>query len=465
MRIALVLSTNRSYRDAVDRGKAYSSYAPTTLIQLASLVPPELHAEVRTYDLVRDRLPETLDADLVGISTITCGASEAYRIADRERRRGAVVVLGGSHPTALPAEALGHADAVVAGFAERTWPRLVRDFAAGSLQRLYRDFGNPFERPLPFADHRLLRGRGYFFTRTLEASRGCANRCAFCATQPHGREWTRPAGEVLDEAETLGRSVLFLDSNHAGSSGRQDGLWEGLRERGIRWYGAATVAFAGDRAAVARAASHGCRGLLVGFESISDDSLAAADKQFNRGRDYAAVVRLLHDHGIMLLGCFVFGLDGDDASVFDRTVELVQRAGVDLVHHAIATPLPGTRWHAQLRASGRLLTDDWELYDTEHVVFRPLGMTVEQLYEGHLRAWRETYRVSRLLQRAAASGFRPTSLAGTLGFRRLATTFDRSHCRAVPGAADCLRAASARAGTAPPRAVAPGDLTEIPPWT
>jgi radical SAM superfamily enzyme YgiQ (UPF0313 family) len=463
VKIALVLSTNRTYRDAVERGRPYSSYAPTTLIRLASLVPPELHAAVSTCDLVRDRLPATLDADVVAISTITCGAPEAYRIADRERSRGAVVVLGGSHPTAVPDEALRHADAVVVGFGERAWPRLLRDLAAGRMQRVYRDFGDPFALPLPHADHAPLRGHGYFFTRTLEAGRGCPNACSFCATRPQGAVWTRPVADVLAEAGSLGGSVLFLDSNHPGASGRHDGLWEGLADRGIGWYCAATLAFAADPAAVARAAACGCRGVLIGFESLSDASLAGAGKSFNRGRDYAAVVRLLHDHGIMVLGCFVFGLDGDDPLVFERTVELAGRAGIDLVRYAIATPLPGTRWHAALAAAGRIVTDDWELYDTEHVVFRPAGMTPEQLYRGHAEAYKATYRAGAMLRRAVAGIPGLQSLAGNLAFRRMAMTFERSHAApafaaVAPRGVDERVAAAAVVGPA-------AHEREAAPWT
>ena len=426
LKIGLVLSTNASYRRAVVRGRPYRSWAPATLAVLAALVPTELKAEVRTFDLVRQKVPDDLDrCDLVGISAITCGAPFAYRLADSLRNRGVTVVLGGAHPTVLPEETLTHADAVVVGYGERTWPRLLKDFTEGHLQRLYTDFEDPFTCSVRFMDRSQFKGKGYFFDRVIEFSRGCPNGCSFCsvAGMNRGRVHCRDRREIMEELGALGKSILFLDSNFTENPDRVRPLWEDLRNARIRWYCAASLRFASDPGLVDLAAACGCRGVLMGFESINEASLRSSLKTFNHPREYSDAVARLHQRGIFVLGCFVFGLDGDDPDVFERTVDFVRRAKIDLVRYAVATPFPGTPLHERLQREGRLISRNWEEYDTEHVVFRPLRMTPEQLFEGHRWAYRETYRLSRILSRVRARSI-PLSLMANLGFRRLAFTFD-----------------------------------------
>jgi radical SAM superfamily enzyme YgiQ (UPF0313 family) len=227
----------------------------------------------------------------------------------------------------------------------------------------------------------------------------------------------------MEELTALGRSVLFLDSNFTGNPDRVRPLWEDLRHARIRWYCAASLRFASDPELVDLAAACGCRGVLIGFESINEASLRSSLKAFNHPREFSDAVARLHRHRIGVLGCFVFGLDGDRSDVFERTVDFVSRAKIDLVRYAVATPFPGTRLHERLQREGRLISRNWEEYDTEHVVFQPLRMTPEQLCEGHRWAYRETYKLSGILSRLRARSF-PLSLMANLGFRRLAFAFD-----------------------------------------
>src|SRR5207249_3890854 len=112
-------------------------YAPLTLTTLAALVPAELNAEITIQDEGVQPLDLEFESSLVGITAITGTAQRAYQIADRIRARGHTVVLGGVHATLLPDEAAEHADSVVTGYAEKAWPQLLRDYAAGRLQRRY----------------------------------------------------------------------------------------------------------------------------------------------------------------------------------------------------------------------------------------------------------------------------------------------------------------------------------------
>jgi radical SAM superfamily enzyme YgiQ (UPF0313 family) len=186
----------------------------------------------------------------------------------------------------------------------------------------------------------------------------------------------------------------------------------------IRWFGLSTVLIAHNPALMELMARSGCRGLLLGLETISHLGLQDAKKKFNASVDYGRLIQDLHDLGIAVQGCFVFGLDHDTPDVFERTAEFAIEAGVDLPRFAVLTPFPGTPLHQRLAAEGRILTTDWELYDGQHVVFQPRHMSPAQLLEGHERAWKTVYRYSAIARRLwKARDFEPLAVAANLGYR------------------------------------------------
>ncbi len=198
-------------------------------------------------------------------------------------------------------------------------------------------------------------------------------------------------------------SVLFLDSNFTENHPPEGELFNLLWQRRISFYAGGSLKLAEDPRRVALAAKKGLRGLLVGFESIVPGSVNGTGKIFNRPAAYRDAIRVLHDNGIKILGCFVFGFDGDDESVFERTCRFVEKNHIDIVRYAIATPLPGTALYRSLAAQGRILERDWELYDTDHVVFRPALMPPERLQEGLRQAYRGTYSFFSAFKRLAGS--------------------------------------------------------------
>jgi radical SAM superfamily enzyme YgiQ (UPF0313 family) len=230
--------------------------------------------------------------------------------------------------------------------------------------------------------------------------------------------------EVAREIAALGsRRVLFLDPALLEDRTNALALLRALATLGIRWGGLATIRAAFDDELLDLAAASRCVGLLVGFESLNQESLDGAGKSFSRAGQYAEAVRRFHDRGIAVLGCFVFGFDQDGEDVFERTAEFVDRAGIDAVRYAVYTPFPGTPAFAALEREGRILSRDWSRYTTEEVVFRPGRMTAERLEQGLADAWRWTYalasigRRTRWLARTA-----PLALALNLGFRFYART-------------------------------------------
>jgi radical SAM superfamily enzyme YgiQ (UPF0313 family) len=240
-----------------------------------------------------------------------------------------------------------------------------------------------------------------------------------------GSCWTRTIRDVVAEIETMGRRVAFIDSSITEFTAYAEKLWRELIPLNIRWYSSATVRFAEDERAVRLAAKSGCRGVLIGFESVNQAALGGAGKSFNNVRRYREAIQRLHDCGIMILGCFVFGFDEDDQSVFERTVEFVTSAGIDLVRYAILTPFPGTPWHEKFRQEQRIVTQDWSLYDTENAVFKPAGMSARQLEEGWKWAYRETYRFSSMRKRVLRKGSPLLlSVPANLLFRTFAREFN-----------------------------------------
>ncbi|MHC4401567.1 MAG: B12-binding domain-containing radical SAM protein [Planctomycetota bacterium] len=400
-------------------------YAPLTLTTLAALIPEELDAEITIQDEGAQSLDLDFEADLVGITAITGTALSCYEIADRLRARGHTVVLGGVHPTLLPKEAAQHADAIVIGYAEESWPQLLRDLASGKMKWQYclpprRKLDN-----VPMARRDLLKRRRYATVNTIEATRGCPHHCAFCAVPAAwpGTYLHRPVEQVIAELSTFeGRSALFIDLSPVEDVDYAKALYRAMIPLRMRWVGLATTRIAEDRELLELAAASGCKGLLIGFEAVSQSTLNQANKPFQSVRSYAEVVKRLHDHGIGIQGCFVFGLDGDDRSVFERTVEFVDRVKIDLPRYAVATPFPGTALYRQWEAEGRLLHKNWALYDVEHVVFEPKQMTPEQLQDGLEWSWRQSYSWRSFFARMTAAPWSslPLWVSLNLGYRYFA---------------------------------------------
>jgi radical SAM superfamily enzyme YgiQ (UPF0313 family) len=423
MKIALISPKGPLYRHRGGIFRKSLRYQPLTLTTLASLVPPELNARIEVFDEGIQDVPEQLDADLVGMTVITGTSKRAYELARRFRGEGKTVILGGPHVTLVPDEAAGHADAVVVGYAEDSWPELLRDFAGGALKREYRQ-GRDFSLDrvaLPFPRRELFNGRNFLTQAVFEATRSCGHDCEFCiAPTAWGRkQLQRPVSWVIDDIHRVGQKrILFIDLNLVSDVAYARELFSALIPLKVRWFGLSTVLIAHDRELMELMARSGCRGLLLGLETINTGSLQDANKRFNGSVDYKQLINDLHELGIGVQGCFVFGLDHDSLEVFDDTADFAIDAGIDLPRFAVLTPFPGTPLHQRLATENRILTRDWELYDGQHVVFQPRNMSTQQLAAGHERAWKRIYRYSAIARRLwKANALEPLGIAANLGYR------------------------------------------------
>jgi radical SAM superfamily enzyme YgiQ (UPF0313 family) len=342
--------------------------------------------------------------DLVAISIMTPLAKRGYAIADRFREKSVPVVIGGFHATWLPEEAGQHADSVVLGEAEPSWARLLEDFKAGCLQKFYRAEGRADLKGLPIPRRDLLKKRGYFFTNTMQVSRGCPFQCSFCSvTAFFGHTYRmRPLDEVKKEVEILLRGqdfIFFVDDNIIGNANYARDLFSFLKGLKVKWVSHSSIDIAENEDLLTGAAESGCHGLFIGFESLSQDTLRSHHKTSNRVERYKEQIRKIHDRGIGIEGSFIFGSDEENSSVFHRVVDFCEETKIDAAVFAILTPFPGTRLYEQFQKEDRILSRDWDLYDMDHVVFRPRNMTMEELQEGHDWANRRFYSYGSMLER------------------------------------------------------------------
>jgi radical SAM superfamily enzyme YgiQ (UPF0313 family) len=404
MKVKMILPALTEAKSPFWRPIKYSLFPPLGLATLAGYLQPD--DEVTLQDEHVERLDLDDSPDLVVIQVYITSAYRAYALADLYRARGAYVALGGLHVTALPDEAALHADSIFLGPGEDTWPAFLADFRAGHPRPVYRStvrtlYGAPPVR------RDLIKRHLYLVPNSIVVSRGCPHTCDFCykeAFYQGGKSfYTQQVDDALAEIARLpGRHLYFLDDHLLGNPHFAAALFDGMRGMGRLWQAAGTVQSVLKPGLLEKAVEAGLRSLFVGFETLNASNLREHDKYQNLGRDYDAAIRRLHDLGVMVNASFVFGMDHDDESVFERTVAWAIAQGIETATFHILTPYPGTGLHQRMAAQGRLTSNNWDLYDTRHAVYRPVGMSTETLEAGYWRAYRDFYRWGSILRSAAA---------------------------------------------------------------
>jgi radical SAM superfamily enzyme YgiQ (UPF0313 family) len=288
-----------------------------------------------------------------------------------------------------------HADSIALGEGVQLWPQILRDIEAGQLQKIYRgSFLNPY-RDEPPPRRELLPRRSFLTTASLIATRGCHNRCGFCYLATDGLHIPYQTLDVEQVTAQFAADdqpyAVFIDNNLGSRPHYLRQLCRALRPLEKIWSAAVSIDVTDDPSLVREMALAGCTGVFVGFESLTDQNLTDARKRTPRTADYARRVALLHDHGIQVNGSFVLGFDHDDASVFERTAEWIERNRLECATFHILTPYPGTPLFRQMESQGRLLHRNWTLYDTAHVVFRPKRMSCDELMNGYAWCYRRLF--------------------------------------------------------------------------
>lgn len=303
--------------------------------------------------------------------------------------------------TALPEEAAQHADSIFLGPAEESFPpRFLANFRDKRPQKVYKSVTRTLSN-LPPIRRDLIKRNKYLVPNSLVVTRGgCPHHCDFCykdAFFEGGKSfYTQLVDDALAEIGRLpGKHLYFLDDHLLGGNPRfAQELFDGMKGMNRVFQSAATIDSILNGDLIEKAAEAGLRSVFVGFETFSPENLKQSNKKQNIARNYEDAVRRLHSlGGIMINGSFVFGLDHDDKDVFRRTVEWggVENAITTATYHVL-TLYPGTRLFQRMETEGRIITRNWDLYDTRHVVYKTHGLTAEELEEGYNWSYKEFYK-------------------------------------------------------------------------
>ena len=400
MRVKMILPALTEAKSPFWRPIKYSLFPPLGLATLAAYLDDR--DEVTLQDEHVENLNLNDEPDLVVIQVYITSAYRAYQIADHYRARGAYVCLGGLHVTSLPEEAAQHADTIFIGPGEDIWPAFLKDYHAKNPQNKYVS-GTRTLMDLPFPRRDLIKRQLYLVPNSIVVSRGCPYVCDFCYKEAFfegGKSfYTLTTDRALAEIEKLpGKHLYFLDDHLFGNPHFAGNLFDGMNGMGRLWQAAGTVQSVLKPGLLEKAVASGLRSLFVGFETLNTDNLIQQHKYQNLNRDYSTAIRRLHDLGVMVNASFVFGMDEDEASVFDRTVEWAIGQGIETATFHILTPYPGTALHKRILAENRIMTSNWDLYDTRHTVFAPKRLSPKELEEGYWHAYQEFYRWKNIIR-------------------------------------------------------------------
>lgn len=396
-------------------------YPALTFPLLAALTPPDFEISMTHEIFEGTDVDFDEKVDLVGLTSITNNIFRAYEIADEFRRRGVPVVMGGFHATVEPEEALQHADTVIIGEAEETWPQFLRDFRSEKPRRVYQSPNRPSLVGLPVPRFDILNVKNYrgygrkglsrkLFPSVIpiQTARGCPYSCDFCdITHFHaGTYRPRPIEDVIGEIKAQrARHVCFIDDNIFARFERAKELFRALVPLKIRWVGQGTLAAAQDEELLHLARRSGCFGILAGIETISPESLASVGKDgLNRIDSYRRLLRTYQKEGIDVNASMTFGFDGDGTEVFRASYDFLMENRVPYAGLQPIRPSPGTPFYAHLMREGRLKDERWWLNRelTARIFelkFTGSAIPEDDFKKGLIRLYRRFYSWPSILRR------------------------------------------------------------------
>lgn len=381
---------------------------PLSLAILNGLTPPQ--HELRVVNDVVEQIDFSDSYDLVAITSLTAQIPRAYQIADRFRRMGTKVIIGGIHATVLPEEAKEHADSVVIGEADSIWEQILSDFETNDHREFYKDSSFPdLQRLLiPRWDNMNMKiyakplGQRYPMM-PVYTTRGCVFDCKFCSVSRYfGRTYRmKPISNVLKELDALDASnIFFVDDNIACNADYSRELFRALGERKITWFSQISTTVLKNPDLIDLAGKSGCNFLLIGIESIGNSNLESVNKSFNKPEHYEELFARLRAAGIGPIATIIFGFDDDTPEIYKSTIDFLVKHKVN-AYFSLLTPLPGTRLYDEMKAEGRITVDDWPKYDASHIVFQPKNSSVDELFSNFWQASREFYSFKNIAKRLA----------------------------------------------------------------
>lgn len=387
----------------VERSKTIASLPSLGLLTMAGMTPGRhrlQYVEVPDANLLAS-LPSGLD--LAAISSYSAQIDEAYALARRFKAMGVPTVIGGPHVTTLPDEAAQHCDAVVIGEGESSWLQVLKDAERDRLQQYYRADANGYDlatAPMPAFE---LLDISKYNRLTVQTSRGCPHHCEFCASSvvlTHKYK-QKPVAKVLEE---IGRILTiwdrpfieFADDNSFVNYSYWKELLKPLKGKGLKWFAETDISVADDEELLDLMRETGCAQVLIGLESPIKTGLHGLelrnDWKFRKFPHYKKAIRAIQSRGVTVNGCFVIGLDGHTADIFDQVFAFVRETELYEVQVTLMTPFPGTPLYARLERENRLLEPrNWKKCTLFDINFKPTNMSVQELHDGFKKLAVELY--------------------------------------------------------------------------
>lgn len=374
-----------------------------TLPYLAALTPSEWDVELIDEQLVDIDFNSAVD--LVAITTWTINSLRAYEIADRFRKRGIPVIMGGPHTYFYHEEAAAHCDAVGIGEGEETWPKMLQDAGSGRLRRTYRASRPHNLENLPFPRYDLvdLRRYGLFTTFSIQSSRGCPFKCDFCSERFYlGHRYRyRPVQDVIEEIKhSKAKNLFFADSMFAGQKSHTMELMEALIPLRVRWSALWSAHLCSDQKFLDLAKRSGLLHLNIGLESIDQHTLTEMNKGINKVCQYEEILANLRKIGISYSVNLVFGFDTQKEDVFETTMSFLRKNKVPVAYFYILSPHRGTPLYERMKHDNRIIdADHIRRWPGNTCYIKPRHFSAKKLEKNVKNMYREFYSYPSMLAR------------------------------------------------------------------
>lgn len=367
------------------------------LLTIAAYIPAEW--EVEYIDENYRQIDFHENFDIVCISAMTVQAVRAYEISSAFRKRGVLTVIGGIHATILPEEALRYADVVIAGEGEPLFPQFINDYRKGNYKALYKQ---AVAGTFPLENSRMPRydliDSYQYPVINLCTTRGCPRSCSFCcASNVFGLKYRRKTNlQIFNELTEIqshfpDRLILFADDNVFILRNQSIKLLDMLSAQSMRWIAQTDISIADDADLLKKMYQSGCQWIVIGFESVSENSLKTLEKtsfKYKYIKKYQEKIKRIQDHGIKVYGTFIVGLEEDDVSIFEKTANFILNNRLYGANITVPTPLPGTSLRTNMLRQGRVICNDWAYYTLWDVVFSPKQMSAATLEDGLFHVYR-----------------------------------------------------------------------------
>jgi len=416
VKIALIIPKNSleneksfydySFHASFLMSRKYISYL-LAIPTIAALTPKE-HDIIVIDENIED-IDYSIDVDLVGISVRTMFSKRAYHISETFRKKGVTTVLGGIHPSMCPDEASLYCHSVVVGEAENIWASLLDDFQNGQLKKIYKaeTFADLKKSPIP--DRKPL-AKNMYLSDIIQTTKGCPFHCEFCSVHAFDGQKirTKTVEQVISEIKMIQQSedtfkkkkaIFFADDNILSNKSFAIALFDALKSQNINWMCQASINISKEDDLLQNMSDSGCGAIFIGFESISEKNLFSMDKGINRRFDYKKAIVKIQSYGILVHSSFIVGYEHDSIESFDELINFIEETNLLMPLINVLTPFPGTQLFHRFEKEKRIVSKDWQFYDTKHVVFQPENLSIEELSAGYKKVVQSVYSFDSILRK------------------------------------------------------------------